>query len=169
MHIRVMRCSTGKCKCLSLINCNSLLTIFNVTCFHVYILHNYDMQYSKIVVKFYRTALRCAALCCGAVRCVALRCAALITMLKTANSKSCKLSIIANSGGFRKVRWEGCRCILTKRARSARRPTEGWSFEGISGVSPPEHFLKVTLKSMRIKGDFSRSFLFIIAFILLVY
>ena len=62
-----------------------------------------------------------------------------------------------------------CRYVLTKRAQSVRRRAKCRSFEGVPGVSSPENFLKVTLKSMHFEKDFSRFFLFIIALILLVY
>ena len=48
---------------------------------------------------------------------------------------------------LKKFRGGRCRCVLTKRARSARRTAEGRSFEGVLGVLPPENLLKVTLKS----------------------
>ena len=61
-----------------------------------------------------------------------------------------------------------CCCVLTKRVRSAHQPAEGRSFEGFRGCRL-ENVVKVTLKFMHIKRDFSRFFLFIIAFILLIH
>ena len=66
---------------------------------------------------------------------------------------------------LKKFCWGGDVAVLTKRARSARRPAEGQSFKG----TPPKIFLKFTLKSMHIKTDFSNFFLFIIAFISLAH
>ena len=47
---------------------------------------------------------------------------------------------IIGSGGSRKVWWEGgCRYVFTKLARSAYRPAEGRSFEGVPGVTKNLH------------------------------
>ena len=46
----LMQCSAGKCTYLSHTNCNTLITIFNVTYFQVNILYNYDMQCSIVLL-----------------------------------------------------------------------------------------------------------------------